>query len=71
MSQDAKVHRKVAAVKKESLGGVLKKNESIKKNVRKAADEITVVNDVLKQEKTTVKQIKQADSAMYRAKRSQ
>ncbi len=60
MSEDPKIHRKVAAVKKISLGVVLKKNESIKKNVRKAADEITVVNDVLKQEKTTAKQMKSA-----------
>lgn len=60
MNTRKKVLKKIAVGKKVSLDGVLKKNESIKKNVKKAADEITLVNDVLKQGKTSVGQMKVA-----------
>ncbi|KKO46636.1 diguanylate cyclase [Arsukibacterium ikkense] len=60
MSAEKNVAKGIAGDKSATLGGVLKKNEAIKKNVRKAADEITLVNDVLKQGKTTVGQMKVA-----------
>ncbi|MCD2449346.1 diguanylate cyclase [Methylicorpusculum oleiharenae] len=46
--------------KRVSLGHALKKNEKIKKTVKKAADELTSVNEVLKQEKVSVQSMKQA-----------
>jgi len=46
--------------KKALLGQVLKKNEKIKKNVKKAATDLTSVNKVLKQESVTVQVVEQA-----------
>lgn len=43
--------KKNVSVKKASLEHVLKKNEKIKETVKKAASELTVVNEVLKKEK--------------------
>ena len=51
---------KTASTKKASLGGVLKKNEKIKQTVKKAASELTSVNEVLKQESVPVQIMKQA-----------
>ena len=51
---------KTASTKKASLGGVLKKNEKIKQTVKKAASELTSVNEVLKQENVPVQIMKQA-----------
>ena len=51
---------KTASTKKASLGGVLKKNEKIKQTVKKAASELTSVNEVLKQENIPVQIMKQA-----------
>lgn len=48
------------AVKKASLGRVLKKIENIKRNIKKAAGKLTAVNDVLKQKKVPVQLMKQA-----------
>jgi diguanylate cyclase (GGDEF)-like protein len=52
--------KKNVFAKKASLGRVLKKNEKIKKTVKKAASELTLVNEVLKQEKVSVQIMKQA-----------
>jgi diguanylate cyclase (GGDEF)-like protein len=56
-SQDLK---KNASTKIALLGQVLKKNEKIKKNVTKAASDLTSVNKVLKQEHVTVQVMEQA-----------
>jgi len=52
--------KKNISAKRASLGRVLKKNEKIKKTVKKAAGELTLVNEVLKQEKVSVQIMKQA-----------
>lgn len=52
--------KKKVSAKSASLGGVLKKNEKIKKTVKKAAGELTSVNEILKQEKVSVQIMKQA-----------
>jgi len=59
MKSKAKDLKKNASAKKASLGGVLKKNEKIKETLKKAASELTSVNEVLKQEKAPVQVIKQ------------
>ncbi len=46
--------KKNVSAKKASLGRVLKKNEKIKDIVKKAASELTMVNEVLKQENVPV-----------------
>lgn len=46
--------------KKASLGGALKKNKKIKQTVKKAASELTLINETLKQEKVPVQAMKQA-----------
>lgn len=51
--------KKTVSTKKASLGRVLKKNEKIKQTVEKAASELTLVNEVLKQEKVPVEVMKQ------------
>jgi diguanylate cyclase (GGDEF)-like protein len=51
--------KKSVSVKRASLGGVLKKNEKIKDTVKEAASKIVLVNEVLKQEKVTVQDMKQ------------
>jgi diguanylate cyclase (GGDEF)-like protein len=51
--------KKTKSTQKASLGHVLKKNEKIKQNVKKAASELTLVNKVLKQEKVPVQIMKQ------------
>ncbi len=56
----SKAVKKTASTKKASLGGVLKKNEKIKQTVKKAASELTSVNEVLKQENVPVQIMKQA-----------
>jgi diguanylate cyclase (GGDEF)-like protein len=52
--------KKNVSAKRATLGRVLKKNEKIKKTVKKAARELTLVNEVLKQEKVPVQIMKQA-----------
>ncbi len=52
--------KKNVSAKRASLGGVLKKNEKIKKTVKKAAGELTSVNEILKQKKVSVQIMKQA-----------
>jgi len=52
--------KKNVSAKKASLAHVLKKNENIKETVKKAASELTSVNEVLKQEKVPVQVMKQA-----------
>lgn len=52
--------KKNVSAKRASLGRVLKKNEKIKKTVKKAASELTSVNEVLKQENVPVQVMKQA-----------
>lgn len=52
--------KKTVSAKKASLGRVLKKNEKIKKTVKNAASELTLVNEVLKQEKVPIQIMKQA-----------
>ncbi len=52
--------KKNVSTKKVSLGHLLKKNEEIKETVKKAASELTLVNEVLKQEKVPVQIMKQA-----------
>jgi len=56
-SKDLKIN---VSVKTASLEHVLKKNEKIKETVKEAASELTSVNEVLKQEKVPVQEIKQA-----------
>lgn len=52
--------KKTVSTKKASLGHVLKKNEKIKQTVKKAASELTLVNEVLMQENVPVQILKQA-----------
>lgn len=52
--------KKTVLTKKDTLGRVLKKNEKIKQTVESAANELTLVNKVLKQEKVPVQILKQA-----------
>jgi diguanylate cyclase (GGDEF)-like protein len=52
--------KKNVSSKKASLKRVLKKNEKIKQTVKKAASELTLVNEVLKQEKVPAQIMKQA-----------
>lgn len=52
--------KKTASAKKASLKRVLNKNEKIKKTVKIAASELTLVNEVLKQGKVPVPIMKQA-----------
>lgn len=52
--------KKTVSTKKASLGRALKKNENIKETVKKAASELTSVNEVLKQEKVPVQVMEQA-----------
>jgi diguanylate cyclase len=52
--------KKNMTAKRVSLGHLLKKNENIKKTVKKAASELTSVNEVLKQEEVPVQVMKQA-----------
>lgn len=51
--------KKSLSAKKVSLGHLLKKNEKIKETVKKAASELTLVNEVLKQEKVPVQIMKE------------
>lgn len=60
MKSKSKDLKKKASAKKASLGRVLKKNEKIKQTVKKAASELTSVNEILKQEKIPVQIMKQA-----------
>lgn len=52
--------KKSASLKRATLGRVLKKTEKIKETVKKAASELILVNEVLKQEKVPVQTMKQA-----------
>ena len=52
--------KKNVSVKKASLGHALKKNEKIKKTVKEAASELTMVNEVLKKGDVPVQVMKQA-----------
>lgn len=52
--------KKNVPAKQVSLGRALKKNEKIKETVKKAASKLTLVNEVLKQEKVPVQVMKQA-----------
>jgi diguanylate cyclase (GGDEF)-like protein len=56
----SKAIKKDKSNKKASLGYVLKKNEKIKQTVKKAASELTSVNEVLKQENIPAQIMKQA-----------
>lgn len=58
----SKDSKKNISVKKASLGRVLKKNETINKTVKKAASDLTLVNEILKQENVPVQIIKRAFS---------
>jgi len=60
MNSKLKVLNNKASVKKALLGQVLKKNEKIKNNVKKAAGNLTTVNRVLKQDNVTVEVMEQA-----------
>jgi diguanylate cyclase (GGDEF)-like protein len=60
MKTKSKSLRKTVSAKKALLGQVLKKNQKIKKDVKKAASELTWVNEVLKQKKVTVQVMEQA-----------
>ena len=52
--------KKRSSARNALLGGVLKKNEEIKKTVRKAADRLTLVNRVLKQGRVPLEDTRQA-----------
>lgn len=52
--------KKNVSTKRASLGRVLKKSEKIKEAVKKAASDLTLVNEVLKQEEVPVQVMKQA-----------
>ena len=56
----SKAVKKDKSNKKASLGHVLKKNEKIKQTVKKAASELTSVNEVLKKENIPIQIMKQA-----------
>lgn len=60
MTSKPKDLNKIITARRASLGRVLKKNRNIKQAVKKAANELTLVNDVLKQEKAPVQLMKQA-----------
>ncbi len=60
MKSKSKDLKKIASDKKILLGQVLKKNEKIKRSVKKAASDLTLVNKVLKQDKVTVEVMEQA-----------
>lgn len=60
MSEKSKVQSKNAVFKTASLDGVLKKNVEIKEDVSKVAVDLTLVNDVLKQDPTSVTAVKMA-----------
>ena len=60
MSEKSKVQNKNAAFKTASLNGVLKKNVEIKEDVSKVAVDLTLVNDVLKQDPTSVTAVQMA-----------
>jgi diguanylate cyclase (GGDEF)-like protein len=60
MKSKTKELKKKASAKKSLLGQLLKKNDKIKKNVKKAASDLTSVNIVLKQENVTVEVMEQA-----------
>lgn len=52
--------KKTVSTKKASLGRVLKKNEKIKKTVKNAASELTLVNEALKKKRVSVQIMKHA-----------
>lgn len=56
----SKDRNKTVSTKKALLGRVLKKNKKIKETVKNAASELTLVNEVLRQEKVPVQIMKQA-----------
>jgi diguanylate cyclase (GGDEF)-like protein len=60
MKSRSKNLKKNISAKRASLERVLKINEKIKKNLKKAASELTSVNEVLNQEKVPVQVMKQA-----------
>ncbi|MFN2356048.1 MAG: GGDEF domain-containing protein, partial [Desulfopila sp.] len=60
MKSKSKDLKKNVSAKRTSLGRVLKTNEKIKETVNEAADELTLVNEALKQEKVPVQVIKEA-----------
>jgi len=60
VNSKSKVLKNNASVKKALLGQVLKKNEKIKKNVKKAAGNLTAVNKVLKEDNVAVEVMEQA-----------
>jgi len=60
MKSKSKDLKKKISAKKASLERALKINEKIKKNLKKAASELTLVNEVLNQEKVPVQVMKQA-----------
>jgi len=60
MKAKSKELKKKISAKKASLEHALKTNEKIKENLKKAASELTLVNEVLNQEKVPVQIMKQA-----------
>ncbi len=60
MKVKSKKLEKNISAKKDSLGHVLKKNEKIKESVKKAASDLTLVNEVLEQEQVSVQVMEQA-----------
>lgn len=60
MKLKSKSLKKNLSAKKAPLGHVLKINEKIKENLKKAASELTLVNEVLNQEEVPVQIMKQA-----------
>ncbi|WP_319587818.1 GGDEF domain-containing protein [uncultured Desulfobulbus sp.] len=60
MKSKSKDLKKKISAKRASLGRVLKTNEKIKETLKKAASELTLVNEVLNQDKVPVQVMKQA-----------
>lgn len=60
MKSKSKDLKKNVSAKRASLGRVLKKNKNIKVTIKKAASELTLVNEVLMQKKVPVQVMKQA-----------
>ncbi len=60
MSEKSKVQSKNAVLKTASLDGVLKENVEIKEDVSKVAVDLTLANDVLKRDPTSVAAVKKA-----------
>ena len=60
MKSKSKELKKKISAKRASLGRVLKTNEKIKETLKKAASELTLVNEVLSQDKVPIQVMKEA-----------